>query len=300
MRVAVTGASGFVGGAIHRGLEERGHEVIGLSRRGPDIVWDIALGPLPNAPPVDAVVHCAALVRDARMQPGFTSVNVEGTRNVLQSFPDARIIHMSSASVYDPWVSHEQVREDAPPPSRWLNGYGESKRAAEEIVVRLRPDAAILRPHAVYGPGDTTLLPRILRARIGRRQLAVGDGRNRLTLTAIANLVDAVQAALLCPGAAGPFNIGDSDTPAVAEVLQALLAGLGLPVAITWIPRSVAWRAAIVCERFAAWREPWLSRYAVNQMSLDCTLDLDRARRVLHWEPKQSYRSVFPSLAKLK
>jgi 2-alkyl-3-oxoalkanoate reductase len=294
--VAVTGASGFVGGAVLHGLQERGHEVIGLSRRGPDVSWDITRGALSGAPTIDAIVHCAALVRDGRIQPAHIAVNIEGTRNVLRSFPHARVVHMSSASVYDPWVPKDLVREDASPPRRWLNGYGETKRAAEEVVFRLRPDAAVLRPHAVYGPGDTTLLPHILRARLAGRQFAVGDGRNRVTLTAISNLVDAVAAALHRPEASGPFNVGDLDTPTVAEVFEYLLRRLGLPIAIAWIPREIAWRAAIVSERLAGFREPLLSRYAVNQMSLNFVLNLDRAREELDWEPKQTYRSAFPTL----
>jgi nucleoside-diphosphate-sugar epimerase len=199
---------------------------------------------------------------------------------------------MSSASVYDPWVPKECVHEDALPPRRWLNGYSATKWAAEELVVRLRPDAAILRPHAVYGPGDTTLLPRIARARVAGRQLAIGDGRNRITLTAISNLVDAVAASLDRPGASGPFNVGDPDTPTIAAVIDHLLRSLSMPVSIIWIPRSVAWRAALIGERLAGRGEPRLSRYVVNQMSLTCTLSLERARRDLKWEPKLSYQSV--------
>jgi nucleoside-diphosphate-sugar epimerase len=298
LRVAVTGASGFVGGAVLRGLRERGHETIGLSRSGPDIRWDITRGTLPSVPAVDAVVHCAALVRDGRLQPAHVAVNVEGTRNVLSSFPRARIVHMSSASVYDPWVQKHLVDEDAPPPDRWLNGYGKTKRAAEDVVFRFRPDAVVLRPHAVYGPGDTTLLPRILRARLAGRQLAIGDGGNRITLTSVTNLVDAAAAALRQPDASGPFNVGDPDTPTVAEVFEHLLCSLGLPTATTWIPRAIAWRAAIIAERLAGAREPSLSRYAVNQMSLDFTLCLDRARRDLDWEPKDSHRTAFTLLCK--
>jgi nucleoside-diphosphate-sugar epimerase len=271
--------------------------VIGLSRRGPDLRWDITSGPLSCPPAVDAVVHCAALVRDGRMQPAYHAVNVEGTRNVLTSFPRARIVHISSASVYDPWVPKDRIREDAPPPRRWLNGYGETKWAAEELVTRLRPDGVILRPHAIYGPGDTTLVPRIVRARVAGRQLAIGDGRTQITLTAIANLVDAVSTCLDRPGASGPFNVGDPDTPAVAEVFAHLLRSMGLPTSITWIPRPVAWRAAMICERLAGPREPLLSRYAVNQMSLTFTLSLDRARSELGWVPKHTHRSTFAALA---
>jgi 2-alkyl-3-oxoalkanoate reductase len=297
VRVAVTGASGFVGNAVLSGLRERGHQAIGLSRHGPDIDWDITDGTLPGSPAVDAVVHCAALVGDGRLRPAHIAVNVEGTRNVLNSFPGARVVHISSASVYDPWVPKTLVCEDAPPPTRWLNGYGQTKHMAENVVLRMRPDAAILRPHAVYGPGDRTLLPRLLRARVGGRQLAVGNGRNRVTLTSVSNLVDAVTATLQHPDARGAFNVGDAEAPTVAELLDHLLHTLGLPAAVMWIPRAVAWRAATVAERVARDREPPLSRYAVNQMSLDFTLNLDRARGELRWIPRESYRDAFAAMA---
>ena len=63
---------------------------------------------------------------------------------------------------------------------------------AEREVGRHRRGAVILRPHAVYGPGDTTLLPRLLHARRLGRLIAVGDGRNRISLTHVDNLVQAV------------------------------------------------------------------------------------------------------------
>jgi hypothetical protein len=69
-----------------------------------------------------------------------------------------------------------------------------------------------------------------------------------------------------------------------------------MPAGIVWIPRSQAWAAALVCERLSGPREPWLSRYVVNQMSLDFTLSLERARQELHWEPKETYKTGFAAL----
>ncbi len=299
MKVAVTGASGFVGRAVMQGLRQRGYEPVGLSRRGPDISWDIATGPLSSPPEVEAVVHCAAYVRDGKKLQVHTAVNVEGTRNVLASFPRARIVHISSASVYDPLSPKHQVCEEAAGSIRWLNGYGETKWLAEEVVRSLRPDAAILRPHAVYGPGDTTLLPRILRARFGGRQLAIGDGENRITLTSIGNLVSGILATLEHPRATGAMNIGDAETPTVREVLEHLLQTLGLDRSIVWVPRRAAWGVATIAESLAGSREPLLSRYGVNQMSLEFTLCLDRARTELGWQPHETYRTAFRTLARL-
>ena len=273
MRVAVTGAAGFVGGAVVAHLREHGHDVLPLTRRE----WDITTGPRETA--ADAVVHCAALADDSAPLGDAMLVNRIGTRNVVASFPGARIVHISTSSVYDAFTPSVRVTEDAPLPTRFLSSYSESKAAAE---AELPADAVVLRPHAVYGPGDRTLLPRVLAGIRGRRLVLPEGADVRHTLTHIDNLSRAV--ALSLAGPSGVYNVGDDTEVLLSAVLAEFLARRGRPdVTIHSIPYAVAFTAAGALERLS--RRPRLTRYAVSQLGLERTLDLGRAREQLGYAP---------------
>lgn len=269
----MTGAAGFVGGAVVAHLREHGHDVLPLTRGE----WDITTGPRPTV--ADAVVHCAALADDTAPLGDAMLANRIGTRTVAASFPGARFVHISTASVYDAFTPSVRVREDAPPAVRFLSSYSESKAAAEaEVPV----GAVVLRPHAVYGPGDRTLLPRVLAGIRGRR-LVLPEGANvRHTLTHVDNLAAAV--ALALTGPPGVYNIGDDTDVLLSAVLGEFLARRGRPdVALRSIPYGAAFAAAGALERLS--RRPRLTRYAVSQLGLERTLDLARARELLGYTP---------------
>ncbi|CAN5360592.1 NAD(P)-dependent oxidoreductase [soil metagenome] len=272
MRVAVTGAAGFVGGAVVAHLREHGHQVTPLTRRE----WDITAGRSPLS--VDAVVHCAALADDSAPIAQAMLVNRIGTRNVVASFPDARLVHVSTSSVYDARTPSVRLAE-GPPADRFLSTYSESKAAAE---AELPAEAVILRPHAVYGPGDRTLLPRVLAGIRGRRLILPEGAAVRHTLTHIDNLGQAVAFALTGP--AGVYNVGDDTDVLLSAVLAEFLVRRGRPdVTIRSIPYGAAFAAAGVLERLS--RRPRLTRYAVSQLGVERTFDLGRARELLGYRP---------------
>lgn len=264
MRIAVTGAAGFVGTAVATALEGE-HEVIRYTRRE----WDITSGPIDGH--ADAVVHCAALADDWAPLARAMLVNVTGTRNVVESFPGARFIHISSSSVYDAFTPTVN-RVETPPASRFLSTYSRSKAAAEGLV-----SDVILRPHAVYGPGDTTLLPRLL-ASVRRGVLTLPNGGRVLhTLTHIDNLVQAVQLSLTGPS--GIYNVGD----AAPVLLSDAIAGF-TDARLRSIPYPVAYAAAGLAEALPG--RPRLTRYAVSQLGLERTLDITKARELLGYSPR--------------
>jgi nucleoside-diphosphate-sugar epimerase len=263
VRIAVTGAAGFVGNAVATALA-CDHDVIRFTRRE----WDITSGPI--AGDADAVVHCAALADDWAPLARAMLVNVAGTRNVVRSFPGARVIHISSSSVYDAFRPTVNQVETAPA-TRFLSTYSRSKAAAERVV-----EGVILRPHAVYGPGDTTLLPRLL-AGIRRGALTLPSGGRVLhTLTHIDNLVQAVRLSLTGP--VGVYNVGDAApvllSDAIAEFTDAR---------IRRIPYPVAYAAAGVAELLPG--RPHLTRYAISQLGMERTLDITKARELLGYDP---------------
>ena len=293
MKIAVTGASGFVGGAVATALVARGHDVTGFGRTplgwsGPYREWDITTGVLSGHGDFEVVVHAAALADDWAPLARATAVNVDGTRAVINSFADARFVHISTSSVYDAFTPTVTARECDGPSGRFLSHYSSTKARAETLFAGL--DAIVLRPHAVYGPGDTTLLPRILEGVRGRRLVLPNGARVAHTLTHIDNLVDAVEVGA-ASGICGVFNIGDDSAVQLDEMLLELLAKKGRSdVTLSSIPYQAALAAAGSLEALArvSGRRPRLTRYAVSQLGLERTLDIAKARRELGYAPSET------------
>ncbi|MGX5697123.1 NAD-dependent epimerase/dehydratase family protein [Agromyces soli] len=296
MRVAVTGASGFIGGAVATALADDGHEVTGYGRtpagwRHPACryaVWDLTGPARPDLAPVDAVVHCAALADDWAPYAEALRVNRDGTRAVVRAFPRARIVHLSSSSVYDGFAPSVRVREDAAPATRFLSSYSATKALAEAELDDA--DAVILRPHAVYGPGDTTLLPRILGAVRRGRLVLPGGGRALHQLTHVDHLVDAVRLALAPTAPAGAYNIADASPRPLSTVIDEFLRRRGVEARITGIPTRAAFALAGTLESAAraTGRRPRLTRYAVSQLGMERTYDLEAARTRLGYRPGET------------
>ncbi len=293
----MTGASGFVGGAVCRALASEGATVFAFGRR-PAVAaehvggaayrsWDLTRGPLPDAPAVDAVVHCAGSVTDWGPAASLFAANLTGTHNALASFSGTRFVHVSTASVYDPFRPSVMAREDEAPVRRYMNAYGASKAAAERLA--MERGAVILRPHAVYGPGDTTLLPRVLSAVRGPLLPAVGTGRRRISLTSIGNLVQACVLAATGPVAPGVFNVADAEPVAIDDAFRAILRERGVRARPVYVPARAARPLAAVAEGvFLLARRPEpprLTRYAISHLALERTLDITAARESLGYDP---------------
>ncbi|MGW8483353.1 NAD-dependent epimerase/dehydratase family protein [Microbacterium sp. NPDC055903] len=290
MKIAVTGASGFIGGAVATALADDGHDVTGFGRRvdgwtHPRAVyrrWDLTARPR-EPEPFDAVVHSAALADDWAPYDEALRVNRDGTRHVRAAFRDARLVHLSTSSVYDAFSPSVMLGEGAPMPQRFLSSYSASKASAERELEDA--DAVILRPHAVYGPGDTTLLPRVVQSvRRGRLVLPAG-GEVRHSLTRIDNLVQAVRLSLTGP--AGVYNIADAEPVLLADVLSDFLRRRGVDARIVGIPTPLASALAGASEASARLRRtrPRLTRYAVSQLGVERTFDLTAARHSLGYAP---------------
>ena len=290
MRIAVTGASGFVGGAVAEAAEDRGWEVVRYGRRRlPGVtVWDLSAGPLTSPPEVDAVVHSGAHVADWGPPQLFHRVNVHGTEAVAATFPRARLVHISSSSVY-PWWQPCVDRPEEPVAGRYLNAYASSKALAEAAAAR-HGNALILRPHGVYGRGDRTLLPRLMGNVNNNRLLSVGGPDVLHQLTSIGNLARAALAACTSD-ATGPVNVADQRPVALGGVLREVLDATGRSdVELGFIPMRAAMTLAASLEAMAGVtrRPPRLTRYAVSQLGFERTYCTRRLRDELGVDPVPS------------
>ena len=288
--LVVTGASGFCGSHIARAAEHAGQNVVCVGRRpgpvGTHLRWDASTdGPREllaglwglGARTATSVVHCAAAVGDVGAPGWFESVNVGGTRAALEAANalGASVVMISSASVYDHRAADAAIAEDHDQ-GGWVTAYGRTKAAADALA--LAAGARVLRPHAVYGPGDRHLLPRVVAAARGGRLLLPGADVT-LSVTHAHTLTSAALEATRWPS--GAYNIADADPVSRDWLLgSAATAALGRPVRVRSVPVALLRMVAGALELAAARTggAPVLTRYAVDQLAHPFVLDITRAR----------------------
>lgn len=308
MKAFVTGGHGFVGAELVNQLLAAGHAVTAASRQtGVDIGDQAALTRAMQGH--DTVFHVAAKAGVWGPPQEFHRTNIVGTENVIAACRKVgvlRLIHTSSPSVVFDGGDHLNAANDLPYPAAYLADYPRTKAVAEQIVLAangVELATLALRPHLVYGPGDPHLLPRLIaRARAGRLRV-VGDGKNMVSLTFVANAAAAhIQAAEslishTAPAAGRAWFVNDAEPVVLWEWLGALFQRLGLPPVSKRIPASLAYAAGTVAEW--AWGglgldgEPPMTRFVALQLATSHTYDSAPAREAFGFVPPVSGDDAF-------
>lgn len=279
MRVLVTGGTGFIGSAVVRRLRARGDEVVVLARRpgsgaaaalaatGAKIVAGDLLETGACRAAVDgcgAVVHCAGRPGPATRSL-LTRLHVDATRSVIEAARAGgvrRVVNIASQAVLFGGEDLINASDATPYPARYIDPYSETKAAGERLALAASGIGGLevlsLRPAVVWGRGDRTVLPIMLKLARGLGIPACGPGTNIEATTHIENLADAVLLALDGPGGTGGAGVAgkaylvlDGFRVTWREFLGRTVEAAGVRAKFMTVPRAVAEPAAWALDRVA-------------------------------------------------
>jgi len=311
--VLVTGATGFLGGRLARKLRDSGFEVIAIGRNadaGVKLVTDgIRFEQVDLSDPdrtkkickgIDTVFHCAAFSSLWGAYRDFYTHNVEATRHLLNACIHhhiRRMVNVSTPSVYCTNKDRFNIREQEPLPPRYVNAYATTKRLAEIAVEEAQAahpelETITLRPRGIFGPGDTTILPRLIKANSLSGVPLFRGGSALMDLTYIDNVVDALLLAGLAQSevTGRAYNISNGEPVRLLDTLNQLFQLLDIPMRPRRLPLPVGKAAATLMEGIALLTpgrpEPLMTRYAVSLLGISQTLDITDARELLGYKPR--------------
>lgn len=311
MKVLVTGGGGFLGGALVRRLLREGYQVSSFSRGA--YPWLDALGvpqlrgDLGDRNAVqeavtghNAVFHVAAKAGIWGDAEAFYRTNVIGTENVIAACRRQgvqQLVYTSSPSVVFGGTDLEGVDESIPYPSRFTASYPETKAQAESLVLQTNDTnlaTVALRPHLIWGPGDTHIGPGLIeRARQGKLT-RLGKRENLVDITYIDNAVEAHLKALqhVSPGAAASgraFFISQGEPVPLWTFVTEILKAAGVSSVERTIPPRLGYFAGWICEGLfrvmPSLGEPPITRFLAEQMSTAHWFDISAARQYLDYRP---------------
>ncbi len=294
MKLLLTGASGFIGARfMQRFRGTPGLELLGIGRReladadyrAVDLSQPFSLDFSP-----DVVIHAAALSSPFAPRRDYLRHNVDATRNVVawcRTHGSPKLVYISSSSVHYQPRDQLGMREDDPIGPVFANTYAETKAAGETLVRAYEGAWTILRPRAVFGPGDTVLFPRLLAAaKRGKLPKIVRDAAPAVgDLISVDALVDYMLRAAQRADAVGAFNLSHGEPVVMQDFLAETFRRLGLPPPTRTVPYRVAHMAAHAAE--LAWTllplrgEPPVTRFGIDVLAFSKTFDITRARTIL-------------------
>jgi nucleoside-diphosphate-sugar epimerase len=307
--VMVTGGGGFLGGAIVRRLLSKGETVRSFSRAGYTQLDDLGVeqiqgdledlsAVIEGCRDVEAVFHVAAKTGIWGTYQEFYRPNVLGTENIIKACRQCgvqRLIYTSSPSVVFDGGNMDGVDESAPYPLSFHAHYPRTKASAERKVLEAATDGLAvmaLRPHLIWGPGDTHLAPRIIAK--AHRLKQVGDGRNMVDTIYVDNAAHAHVLAEKClkkkPHLSGRVYFISQDQPiALWEMINLILAAGGKPPVTKTISPAVAYLTGALCEGIYGLlrlrREPPMTRFVARELTTSHWFNIQAAKTDLGYAP---------------
>jgi len=306
VRDLVTGATGFTGGHLARGLLAHGHAVRVLVRdrdRARDLEasgLEVAVGDLRDRAAVEAslrnvdvVYHIAAIYRQAGVTPAtYRAVNATVVGEMIEAAARAgarRVVHCSTVGVHGD-IKHPPANEDAPlsPGDIYQETKLEGERIAREAGKRTGLEVTVVRPTGIYGPGDRRLLKLFGGVARGRFPM-LGSGEIYYHLTYIDDLVEGFRLCGEVPAAANrTYILAGGEVTTLNELVKLIADVAGVDPPRMHFPVWPVWTAAALCEALCVpfGIEPPLYRRRVDFYTKSRAFDISRARQELGYAPR--------------
>ncbi|AUW58819.1 oxidoreductase [Sphingobium sp. SCG-1] len=302
--VAITGATGFTGGALAKRLKADGYTVRALARREPeDDVAERAsewlTGALTDPEAISALVegadtvfHIAAMYRTEGAPEEFMRVNRDSTALLLKAAREAgvrRFVYCSSIGVHGD-VRSGVADESAPfsPRDPYQQSKLEAERLCREAMREPGMEIVVVRPCGIYGPGDTRMLKMFSMLQKGTF-FYVGAGKSHFHPVYIDDLVQGFMLAMTQPGAAGQtFIVGAAEHLPLRDYVATAAKTLNVPAPTRHLPYGPVNAAAHMCELLCAPLkiEPPLHRRRLTFFKHHRAFTIDRAQSLLGYAPK--------------
>lgn len=321
MKIFITGGSGFVGSAVIEKLKKK-HKFYAMSRSEisdeklrkagvTPVRCDLQSISAAHLKGCAAVIHAAAFVEEWGTADEYYQGNVQGTANVLNAAITAgvkRFIHIGTEAALFKGQNMVNIDENYPtaPDSPYL--YSSTKAAAEKIVLQAgksgRIHAMSVRPRLVWGPGDATILP-VLMKMIKQKSFAFISGGKAITSTThIHNLVHGIELALTKGNAGEAYFITDEGFITFREFITAYLKTQDVQAPDKNVPGFVARGAAFVLEKiwrlFRVRKAPPVTRFAAAIMDSECTVNIQKAKNELKYKPLISRDQGLAKMPRIK
>jgi len=321
LKVLVTGGGGFLGSSVCRQLAKKDHRVTAFQRSAADHLTAEGINVLRGnitdisdllkaADGCRAIIHTAGKAGVWGDPADFQRINVEGTANVIRACRDLAIpflVHTSSPSVVHSGGDIEGANESLPIADHFTAPYPATKALAEKMVIASNKaglQTVALRPHLIWGPGDPHILPR-LAGKVKRGRLALPGPDKIIDTIFVENAAQAhvmaleeLSGAAKCAGKA--YFVTNNEPLPQGEIIQRLLAAIGIEVEIRALPTGLAMAAGTLCEY--SWRflplagEPPVTRFAVEQLGTAHWFDTSAAEKDFGYRPRVSIEEGLAAL----
>ncbi|MFO7870653.1 MAG: NAD-dependent epimerase/dehydratase family protein [Kiritimatiellia bacterium] len=317
MKAVITGSNGFIGSHLSGRLARGGWDVISLVRPGSDTHLlngsDVTIRSVSYADGnalasaiegSDCLFHVAGLTR-GRSAREYTLANTELTGQLLDvclrlNTPPKRFVYLSSLTAAGPSPGEPYQDETCTP--RPVDDYGSSKLAAERLLTERASGipVTIIRPPAVFGPGDRNLLPLFRTARRLRAVPVVGRPSRRISFVDVRDLVEGILLSSAASTARGRIYYIAGGTRTMRDISETVAEALSIPPRIVSLPPLLARLAGEFGElKWTLTGKPQiLSRRKIRDMLRDgWTCDWSKAGRELDYRPRFQLRETMRDTA---